>query len=225
MTRPRTSVAVWIAALAAAVYALMWVGYRRHWNWLHRVDWSLLDAARALAIKHPAWLRFAESVSFVLGPGTLAVLGITVTVFALVLRNLRAALVLSLACPPCNELVTAAAKALVDRPRPPTMLVAAASTSFPSGHALEATAGLLAMLSFALPMMNRAMGRIAIGAVALALPAVDISRVALNVHYPSDVLAGWSLGYLYFLLCLWVFRPPIRRFAGIGQAAEPATAR
>jgi membrane-associated phospholipid phosphatase len=22
------------------------------------------------------------------------------------------------------------------------------------------------------------------------------------------VLAGWSLGYLYFLLCLLVFRPP-----------------
>lgn len=217
--------ALWIAVLAAAVYGLMWVGYRRHWNWLHRVDWSLLDAARALAIKHPAWLRFAESVSFVLGPGGLAVLGITVTVFALVLRNLRAALVLLSACAPCNELVTAAAKALVERPRPPTMLVGAASTSFPSGHALEATAGLLAMLSFALPMMNRAMGRIAIGAVALALPAVGISRVALNVHYPSDVLAGWSLGYLYFLVCLWVFRPPIRRSAGIGQAAEPAAAR
>ncbi|BCO54365.1 membrane protein [Mycobacterium paraintracellulare] len=197
-----------IAALAAAVYALMWVGYRQRWAWLYRVDWSLLDGARALAIKHPSWLRFAESVSFVLGPGALAVLGISVTVLALVMRQLRAALVLVLACGPCNEFATAAAKALADRPRPPTMLVPAAATSFPSGHALEATAGLLAMLSFALPMMNVAARRIAVAPVAVALPAVGLSRVALNVHYPSDVLAGWSLGYLYFLVCLWVFRPP-----------------
>lgn len=101
-----------IAALAAAVYALMWVGYRQHWAWLYRVDWSLLDGARALAIKHPSWLRFAESVSFVLGPGALAVLGISVTVLALVMRQLRAALVLVLACAPGNEFATAAAKAL-----------------------------------------------------------------------------------------------------------------
>ncbi|OBF08484.1 phosphatase PAP2 family protein [Mycobacterium sp. 852002-10029_SCH5224772] len=208
MTRPRTSLALVIAALAATVYALMWVGYRAHWAWLYRVDWSLLDGTRALAIKHPSWLRFAESVSFVLGPGALAVLGIAVTVFALVLRHLRAALVLLLACAPCNEFVTAAAKALANRPRPPTMLVPAASTSFPSGHALEATAALLAMLSFVLPMANRAVRGVAVAAVAVALPAVGISRVALNVHYPSDVLAGWSLGYLYFLLCLWAFRPP-----------------
>ncbi|ORW89271.1 hypothetical protein AWB92_00530 [Mycobacterium sp. IEC1808] len=206
MTRPRIAPAAWVAVAAVAVYAAMWVGYCQHWGWLLRADWSMLDAAREIAVKHPAWVRFWEVVSFVLGPVPLRVLGAVAAVVALMRREVRAALVL-LACAPLSGLVTTAAKALVNRPRPATMLVPAASSSFPSGHALEATSALLALLAFVLPMIGRAAGRAAIALTALSLLLVGIARVALNVHYPSDVLAGWSLGYLYFLLCLWVFRP------------------
>lgn len=198
--------AVSVAVAALAVYAVMWVGYCQNWNWLHRGDWSLLNAARDIAVKHPVWVRFWAGASVVLGPVPLRVLGAVATMAALVRRNVRAALVL-LACAPLSGLVTSAAKALANRPRPSTMLIPASSTSFPSGHALEATAAALALLSFLLPMVNRVTGRLAIAVAALALLAVGVSRVALNVHYPSDVMAGWSLGYLYFLLCLLVFRP------------------
>ena len=217
--------AAWIAALAAAVYAVMWVGYCQHWNWLYRMDWSLLNAARDVALKHPLWLRFWEGVSYALGPVPMSALGIGMTVLALVMRNLRAALVLAFACGPLNEFATAAAKALVNRPRPATMLVAAPSTSFPSGHALEAMAALLAVLCFFFPMLNRMIRRIAVAVVAASLLTVGISRVVLNVHYPSDVLAGWSLGYLYFLLCLLIFRPSIKRSAGSVRATETAVMR
>ncbi len=193
------------AVAAATVYAVMWVGYCQNWSWLHRADWSLLAAARDVAIKHPIWVRFWEGVSVALGP-VLRLLGLVATVAALVKREVRAALML-LACAPLSGIVTWAAKGLVNRPRPSTMLVAESSTSFPSGHALEATAALLALLTFLLPMMSRLMSRLALAVTALALPAAGIARVALNVHYPSDVVAGWSLGYLYFLLCLFVFRP------------------
>ncbi|HEX5253289.1 MAG TPA: phosphatase PAP2 family protein [Mycobacterium sp.] len=225
MTRPRTPVAAWIAALAATVYAVMWAGYGQHWNWLYRMDWWLLTAARDVALKHPLWLRFWEGVSYALGPVPMSALGIAMTVFALLMRNLRAALVLAFACGPFNEFATAAAKALVNRPRPATMLVAAPSTSFPSGHALEATAALLAVLCFFFPMLNRMIRGIAVAVVAVSLLTVGISRVALNVHYPSDVLAGWSLGYLYFLLCLLIFRPSIKRSAGPRRATETAAMR
>jgi len=206
MTRPRTGWAVGVAIAAAAVYAVLWVGYCRHWGWPQRLDWSLLNPAHDVGVKHRVWVSFWEGVSFVLGPVVLRLLGMVATVAALVRRDVRAALVL-LACAPLSGLVTSAAKGLADRPRPPTMLVAAPSSSFPSGHALEATSALLALLVFLLPLLSRAMGRVAVAVTALGLLLVGIARVALNVHYPSDVLAGWSLGYLYFLFCLLVFRP------------------
>jgi membrane-associated phospholipid phosphatase len=216
MTRPRTALAVALASAALAasvVYAVMWVGYCHSWGWLHRLDWSLLNAAHDVGIKHPVWVRFWNGVSLGLGPVPLRLAGMVAAVAAVVKRNVRAALVL-LACAPLNGFVTSAAKRLVNRPRPSTMLASAASTSFPSGHALEAMAALLAMLAFLLPMMSRSMGRIAIAATALSVLSVGIARVALNVHYPSDVMAGWSLGYLYFLLCLLLFRPSPSAGAG-----------
>jgi membrane-associated phospholipid phosphatase len=221
MPRPRTALAAAVALVAAVVYAAMWLGCRQDWGWLHRVDWSSLNAAHGIAVKHPVWVRFWDGLSVALGPVPLRLLGVVAVVAALVRRNVRAALLL-LACAPLSGLVTTAAKGLVNRPRPSTMLVAAPSSSFPSGHALEVTAALLALLTFLLPMMSRWMGRVAIAVTAVWVPLVGIARVALNVHYPSDVVAGWSLGYLYFLLCLLVFRPSP---TGPANAAPLITAR
>jgi membrane-associated phospholipid phosphatase len=208
MARPRTSLAFSVTLVAVFAYAAMWLGYRQDWGWLRHVDWSVLNAAHDIALKHPMWVRFWVGVSVALGPVPLRVLGVVAVVVALVQRRVRAALVL-LACAPLGGFVTVGAKALVNRPRPSTMLVVQSGTSFPSGHALEATAALFAMASFVLPMLNRWCRRVAIALTGLCVLAVGIARVALNVHYPSDVLAGWSLGYLYFLLCLLVFRPSI----------------
>ena len=197
----------WRIALAAAVlYAVMWVGYLQNWVWLHGLDWSLLNASHDIAVKHPAWVQFWSGFTYVFGPEPLRLLGLVAAAVLLVRRNVRAAL-LVVTCAPLNGLVTTGAKALANRPRPPTMLEYAPSTSFPSGHALEATAAWLALLTLLLPVLSASLRRVAIAVAAVVLVLVGISRVALNVHYPSDVLAGWALGYLYFLLCLLVFRP------------------
>lgn len=203
MTRPRVGLA---ALAAAAVYALMWLGYLRQWGWLHSLDWSLLSAAHDIGVKHPAWVRFWVMVSFALGPTSMRLLGLVAALAAAAMRNLRAALLL-LACGPLSEWVTTLAKHQANRPRPPMMLVEEHSSAFPSGHALEASATLLALLSCVLPMIRRS--GIAITVTVLSVLLVGSARVALNVHHPSDVIAGWSLGYLYFLVCLMVFRPVI----------------
>ncbi|KAA1249397.1 phosphatase PAP2 family protein [Mycobacterium simiae] len=204
--RPTTS-AVLLAAAATVIYALLWVGHRQDWAWLHATDWCLLNTAHDIGVKHPAWVRFWVVVSFVLGPIPTRLLGMVVVVIALVQRKVRMALLL-FACLPLNGLVTMVAKGLAGRPRPLTEFVTAPSSSFPSGHALELMAAVLALLTFLLPILTIPWTRVLlVGAAVVSVLTVGAARVALNVHHPTDVAAGWSLGCAYFLLCLWVFRP------------------
>jgi undecaprenyl-diphosphatase len=89
-----------------------------------------------------------------------------------------------------------AIKAIVNRPRPTvTHLEHVSSSSFPSGHATQSTAFLVALLALVyagtVPGPRRTVATMI--AVALAC-AVGASRVYLGVHYPTDVAAGIGLG-------------------------------
>jgi undecaprenyl-diphosphatase len=88
-----------------------------------------------------------------------------------------------------------AIKAIVNRPRPSVKhLEHVTSSSFPSGHATEVTAFLVALLALVWSARS-GRGRIAATlASAVLVCAVGTSRVYLGVHYPTDVAAGMILG-------------------------------
>jgi undecaprenyl-diphosphatase len=91
-------------------------------------------------------------------------------------------------------------KGFLARPRPDLFepLMHTGSFSFPSGHSLG-TAAFLS--SLALVWWRRSPRYRLPFAVFAALAAlgVGLSRVYLQVHYPSDVLAGWLLGLAWVL--------------------------
>jgi undecaprenyl-diphosphatase len=92
-----------------------------------------------------------------------------------------------------------------DRPRPyeahhvHLFVSPSGDPSFPSDHATAAFA-----IAVALLLRNRRVGWVAVAMAAL----VSVSRVAVGVHYPSDVLGGALIGTLA-ALALWT--PPVRR--------------
>ena len=98
-----------------------------------------------------------------------------------------------------SGLLTEAAKAAANRPRPAEALVYAATTSFPSGHALGVMVGVLALLTVVLPVVRRPLRVWLIAVGAIVVVAIGAGRVVLNVHHLSDVLAGWALGYVWFV--------------------------
>jgi membrane-associated phospholipid phosphatase len=113
-------------------------------------------------------------------------------------------------------------KGVVDRARPglPGPDVLALGQAFPSGHALTATLGAGVVLLLALPHLSRR-GRVLAwaGAVLLVL-SVSYTRVALGVHWLSDVLGGILLGVAVLAATVTAFES-WRRQQGRRRASPP----
>lgn len=110
-----------------------------------------------------------------------------------------------------QRLLVEAMKGGFDRARPDVAghQVAVHSMAFPSGHSANAMAVWLALALLATsPGLRRP-------AVALALAiafATGLSRILLQVHWPSDVVGGWAFGAAWTLLLVRLFgtSPPAR---------------
>ena len=102
------------------------------------------------------------------------------------------------------------AKYLIQRERPDVSwrLIPRPSTpSFPSGHSLNSMSiyGTFSLLS-ARHLRRRILAMLVL-LPGFALPLlIGTSRSYLGVHYPSDVLAGWTAGLACALLALWADR-------------------
>lgn len=100
-------------------------------------------------------------------------------------------------------------KRLIERPRP-DIADQFSTFSFPSGHAVH---GLLYIFTITyvlnrLYTLNKASLIVWIAAIILAL-LIGISRITEARHFASDVIAGWSLGYSWFIMCVWFYRRSI----------------
>ena len=93
-------------------------------------------------------------------------------------------------------------KDVVARPRPPGAALAPSATfSFPSGHTFNSTVtyGLIAVVAWRSRLSLTV--RRAVSGMGVIVPIlVGLSRIALGVHYPSDVLGGWLGGIAFVAL-------------------------
>lgn len=199
---PWTIVAV--AALTCAGGALLLVGALIDHGLQFGFDRAILLWARG-GVAHgvppgPAW--FTQSIVDVtaLGGPTVLVLVAAVATGLLIVQRHWLTLALVLGGTISGSIVVTLVKALVGRTRPAVTdhLVTVYNASFPSGHAANSACVYLTLALLLLQITEqRAVRRYVLGAALLLVTAIGCSRVYLGVHWPSDVLAGWTFGGLW----------------------------
>ncbi len=126
-----------------------------------------------------------------------------------------------------SSLLNTLIKKTVNRARPhlPNPVAAAHGTSFPSGHAQAATVGCGILVLIFTPIVARQHRVWLYVAAGLVVTTVSFSRIALGVHYLSDVVGGVIIGITWLLAMTAAFsawrreehKPPVHP----GQGLEP----
>ena len=98
-------------------------------------------------------------------------------------------------------------KLAFSKPRPELwpQLISEKTFSYPSGHALGSMVlyGFLSYLFSTLyPRYSKSFYLIA----AVLILAIGFSRLYLGVHWPTDVVAGYGIGFLWIMVCITLMR-------------------
>jgi undecaprenyl-diphosphatase len=192
---PVALLALWLVLLVLVV---------TEWGPLHRLDLRVAADLHAVAVDHPGQVTWWKWVSRVVDPDVERIAWAVGAVVLWLAKRARAAIfvVVVLAGAAVLEGVV---KLAVARHRPvfAHAVASAVGKSFPSGHALGAVVafGLLVLL---VPR-RFALAAAVLGTAAVLL--VSYSRLALGVHYLTDVVGGWLLGAAWLLLADWLLRP------------------
>jgi membrane-associated phospholipid phosphatase len=194
--RPRLTLAALAAFLIAVPVTFLVFAVRSGWGPVRRLDLAVADSLHDTMDDGGASVDLFRALDVVLHPWVfrLAVVVLVVVLFARGARRLAWWAAITMLTGSVLGLVL---KLLIARARPSfdLPLASAPGYSFPSGHALNSTVGVLVIVLVLLPALSRRWFRVAVwvsGLFVIALTAFD--RVALGVHYLSDVVAAWLVG-------------------------------
>jgi undecaprenyl-diphosphatase len=182
-------------ALVAVPFALLLLLVEEKWPPLGEADAGARDQLYRYALDHPMFVAAMKTVSAI---GTTPVYLVVFAAVAgwLLWRGQRRFAIFVVVTVAGSSLLNNAVKLAVHRARPvlPHPVAQAAGKSFPSGHAQSAIVAYAVLLLIFLPVLRGLWRRLAIVVSVLMVLAIGFSRVALGVHYVSDVLAGYLLG-------------------------------
>jgi undecaprenyl-diphosphatase len=190
--------------LAIVAFVSLYHGVTANRPWIHQLDTFIINHVRG---SFPSWkTAILTKYTVLFNPTPTAIWMIIGTILLALRRKVRAAFFFALT-PAFGSYANHFIKQIVDRPRPTThLLMHYGGYSFPSGHSIGAMlvlGGLIILSQYYLQSKN---WRYFINTLlTLLIILVGYSRIYVGVHYPTDVLAGFSLGLIILIISETLF--------------------
>jgi undecaprenyl-diphosphatase len=191
----RSLVRVAAVSAAALFFAVLVLLVRMRWLPLESVDHGVAAGLNHAVAGHKPVLMALE---FVTRLGSHAVLGWLMAIAALLVlvrRRFRLAVYLlvngagALILDPALKQAVGRIRPVVEHP-----VATGGGNSFPSGHALGSIIVYGALLMVFMPALPRRARRPVIIGLAVLVAVIGFTRIALGVHFLSDVIGAWCLG-------------------------------
>jgi undecaprenyl-diphosphatase len=159
----------------------------------------------------PAWLSdMARDITALGGVAVLTLVTLAVVGYLIIIiARKRGAAMLVVVAVVGGLLIGSLLKHFIDRDRPPRefQTTYVFTHSFPSGHSMLSAVTYLTLGALLAQVMKGRLLKLYFVTLALVLTfLVGLSRVYLRVHWPTDVLAGWTAGLVWAILCLLIAR-------------------
>ncbi|MDO0876039.1 phosphatase PAP2 family protein [Carnobacterium divergens] len=207
-TNKQSNTTIWLSLslLSFAIFLSMAIGVARNAPWLHQFDQSITQLIRDPITNS----KSAYFISITTLGNTTSIIGVALIFiigWAIYKKSISypSWLVLNLAIG--SGLLNFTVKQIFRRPRPTIKhLVEQGGFSFPSGHSMGSMI-LFSSIAFLLIISIRRTSIkwiIALIAAFLIL-SVGISRIYVGVHFPSDVLGGFALGFAWIAFAIAYF--------------------
>jgi undecaprenyl-diphosphatase len=205
----RSLVGLAVVSAGGVVFALLALLVRVHFGPIFALDQGVAVGLNHAVAGHPLAVKILRTVTQLGGRTQLITVVLVAGAGLLIRRQPRLALYLvvtglgALILDPTLKLIIGRIRPIVPDP-----VAHGGGNSFPSGHSLDSFVVYGALLLVFLPVIKRRWRPFAVLLVALVTVAVGFSRIALGVHFVSDVLGAWCLGVAWlgvtgFAFQLW----------------------
>ena len=198
------------------------------WRPLARVDEGARDDLHAVALDYDGFVTAMKALSTIGGTEAYWIAFPLLCVWLLWRGVPRLAIFVAVTVFG-SSLLNLAVKQGVDRARPvlDEPVAHANGLSFPSGHAQSAIVAYGTLLLVFWPVLQGGVRRAAVATSIFMVLAIGFSRIALGVHYVSDVIGGYVLGAAWLAAMAATFNAWRRELGHPEQArlGEPATRR